>query len=81
MSIRHLDLVKILRIFFKDLVDFLQTDDYSGYNSVENVTRVGCLAHARRYYTDALKALPKEAQIESTYAHAATKFFQRNVYT
>ena len=62
--------------FLQGFSGFLQTDDYSGYNSVENVTRVGCLAHARRYYTDALKALPKEAQIESTYAHAATKFFK-----
>jgi len=62
--------------FLKGFNGFLQTDDYAGYNSVENVTRVGCLAHARRYYTDALKALPKEAKIESTYAYAATQFFK-----
>ncbi|KDR94933.1 transposase IS66 [Peptoclostridium litorale DSM 5388] len=55
----------------------MQTDDYSGYNSVENVTRVGCFAHARRYYTDALKALPKESEIESTHAHKALEYFKR----
>ncbi len=37
--------------FLEGFKGFLQTDDYSGYNSVENVTRVGCFAHARRYYT------------------------------
>ena len=37
----------------------LQTDAYSGYNAVvkaQQLTHVLCMAHARRYYTDALKA-------------------------
>ncbi|WP_038261786.1 IS66 family transposase [Peptoclostridium litorale] len=63
--------------FLNGFSGFLQTDDYSGYNSVENVTRVGCFAHARRYYTDALKALPKESEIESTHAHKALEYFKR----
>jgi len=63
--------------FLKDFSGFLQTDDFGGYNKVNNVTRVGCLAHARRYYTDAIKALPKEAQIESTHAHDALIFFRQ----
>lgn len=63
--------------FLRGFSGFLQTDDYAGYNTVENVTRVGCFAHARRYYTDALKALPKEAEIESTHAHAALEHFKR----
>jgi len=37
-------------------------DGYAGYNGLENVTLVGCLAHARRKFTDALKALPKTEQ-------------------
>jgi transposase len=53
------------------------TDDFGGYNKVKNVTRVGCLAHARRYYTDAIKALPKEARIESTRVHEALAFFRQ----
>lgn len=64
----------------KGFVGFLQTDDYAGYNSVENVTRVGCFAHARRYYTDALKALPKEAEIESTHAYEAVEHFRKMFY-
>mgnify|MGYP001224404584 CR=1 FL=1 len=62
--------------FLQGFIGFLQTDDYARYNSVENVTRVGCFAHARRYFTDALKILPKEAKIESTHAHEALKFFK-----
>ena len=33
-------------------------NDLAGYNSIPNVTIVGCWAHARREFTDALKALP-----------------------
>ncbi len=63
--------------FLQGFRGLLQTDDYSGYNSVEGVTRVGCLAHARRYYSDALKILPKEAEIESTHAHKAILYFRK----
>ena len=31
---------------------FLKIDGYVGYNSVENITRVGCLIHVRRYYKE-----------------------------
>lgn len=31
---------------------YLQTDGYSGYNAVEDVTHVGCWAHARRKWVD-----------------------------
>jgi hypothetical protein len=39
---------------------YLQTDGYSGYGNLTRVTLVGCWAHARRKFTDALKALPAE---------------------
>ncbi|GEM_PF-2736206 len=55
---------------------FLQSDDYSEYNSVGNITRVGFLAHARRYYSDALKILTKESEIESTHTHRAIEYFR-----
>ena len=38
---------------------YLQTDAYAGYNPVvetQQLTQVLCMAHARRYFTDALKA-------------------------
>ncbi len=43
----------------------LQTDGYAGYNPVHGeetpVTRVACLAHCRRKFTDALKSYPVQA--------------------
>ena len=57
--------------FLKNFEGFLQTDGYSGYNSVENITRVLCFAHARRHYTDALKAMPKGNAPTNTHTHDA----------
>lgn len=44
--------------FLKDFKGYLQVDGYAGYHKVENVTLVGCWAHARRCFTDVLKSLP-----------------------
>lgn len=44
--------------FLKGFKGFLNVDGYSGYHGLENVILVGCLSHARRKFTDALKALP-----------------------
>ena len=44
---------------------YLQSDDYAGYNAVlrrDDIRGVGCWAHARRRFHDALKALPKAQQ-------------------
>lgn len=41
---------------------YLHVDGYAGYHKVANVTLVGCWAHARRMYDEALKALPKTVQ-------------------
>jgi transposase len=38
---------------------YLHVDGYPGYHKVENVTLVGCWAHARRKYDEALKAAPQ----------------------
>ena len=37
---------------------YLQTDGYSGYDAVKDVVHVGCLAHLRRKFHDAVTALP-----------------------
>lgn len=63
--------------FLKNFTGFLQTDGYAGYNKVSDVTRLGCLAHARRYYTDALKALPEDAELSRSKANEALKFFTK----
>ncbi|MFC4765870.1 IS66 family transposase, partial [Effusibacillus consociatus] len=44
--------------FLKGFTGYLQTDGYSGYNQVKGVTQLGCWAHARRKYHEALQALP-----------------------
>ena len=46
--------------FLRGFQGYLQTDGYSGYNGLDpGVTRVGCLAHFRRKFTDAEKASEK----------------------
>ncbi|KOF55786.1 hypothetical protein AGR56_18510 [Clostridium sp. DMHC 10] len=47
--------------FLGDFKGFLQTDGYTGYNSVSNATRVYCLAHIRRYFHNIIVDLDEEA--------------------
>jgi len=47
---------------------FLQVDGYSGYNAIckrDGITRIGCWAHARRKFDEAIKASknPKKASV------------------
>ncbi len=49
---------------FEGFKGYLQVDGYAGYDAVcqqQDLERLGCFDHARRYYTDALKAMPKKA--------------------
>lgn len=58
----------VAKDFLAGFTGFLHTDGYAGYNRVcegEKITQVGCWAHARRKYDEALKALPKEAQVKA----------------
>lgn len=41
---------------------YLQVDGYSGYHGLEGVTLVGCWAHARRKFQEALEGLPAQAR-------------------
>jgi len=63
--------------FLENFTGFLQTDGYAGYNKVSGVKRLGCLVHARRYYTDALKALPEGAELSRSKANEAIKLFKK----
>ncbi|NKF07108.1 IS66 family transposase [Clostridium gasigenes] len=47
--------------FLKGFSGYLQTDGYTGYNSVENIKRFYCLAHIRRKYHEIIVHLDKEA--------------------
>ncbi len=46
--------------FLSGFKGYLQTDGYSGYGQLTGIIPVGCWAHARRKFTEALKALPPE---------------------
>src|SRR5690554_2833858 len=52
--------------FLQGFKGYLQVDGYAGYHKVENVTLVGCWAHARRGFTDALKSLPANSPKPAT---------------
>ena len=58
------------RRFLEGFHGFLQTDGYSGYNKVPEVTRCGCWAHQRRKYEE---AMPKTGTVEGS---AATQGFE-----
>jgi len=48
------------REFLKSFSGYLITDGYSAYHSLpDDITVVGCLAHVRRGFTDALKVIKK----------------------
>ena len=48
---------------------YLHTDGYSGYHDLpEDITVVGCWAHARRNFDEAMKSLPKGKQSGSSAA-------------
>jgi transposase len=42
---------------------FLHTDGYSGYHSLPDVTIIGCLAHVRRKFDEALKSIPADQRM------------------
>lgn len=49
------------KAFLGDFSGYLQTDGYTGYNTVENAKRVYCLAHIRRKYYDIVSNLDEQA--------------------
>lgn len=61
--------------FLEGFKGYLQTDEYAGYNLVPGVTRVGCMAHARRKFTDAVAALPEKSREQNTSAHEGVRRF------
>ena len=51
--------------FLKSFSGIIQTDGYQGYNSVENVKHIYCLAHIRRKYFEIVSSLKDEALTNS----------------
>jgi transposase len=60
--------------FLKDFKGFLQTDGYDGYNNMPGIILVGCMAHARRYYVEAIKAMPATKKEGLSVAEEGLKF-------
>jgi len=44
--------------FLEGFKGYLHVDGYAGYHAIPDVTLCGCWSHARRGFTDAVKALP-----------------------
>ena len=52
----------------------MQVDGYGGYDNIPNITLSGCWSHAHRYFDEALKALPKEADQSKLTATEGLKY-------
>lgn len=65
------------RDFLAGFHGYLHVDGYSGYHKVPNVTLVGCWAHARRKFDEALKALPDDKQKAAVTAREGLEFCNR----
>jgi len=46
--------------FLKNFKGYLHSDGYAGYYNLKNIVNVGCWAHLRRKFNDAVKTLPNE---------------------
>ncbi len=65
------------RRFLEGFTGYLHVDGYSGYHDIENVTLVGCWAHARRKFDEALKALPTAERKKPTAARIGLEYCNR----
>ena len=63
--------------FLADFSGYLHVDGYSGYNSLPGVTLIGCWAHARRKFDEALKALPPEKKDADVPAKEGLSYINR----
>ncbi len=63
-----------------DFTGYLQTDGYDGYNAVveaNGLTHVGCMAHARRKFSEAVKAQGKNKNKKKGKAHHGLALIQK----
>lgn len=60
--------------FLQGFEGYLHADGYSGYHGVENATLVGCWAHSRRKFDEAVKTLPSAEQKKPTAARTGLDY-------
>lgn len=63
--------------FLSGFNGYLHVDGYSGYNGLPDIILVGCWAHARRKFDEALKALPSEQRNADVAAKQGLEFCNR----
>lgn len=63
--------------FLEGFMGYLHTDGYDSYDQVAGVTRVGCWAHARRKFVEAVQTLPKNTPAAGTVAQQGLDFCNR----
>jgi transposase len=63
--------------FLSGFKGYLHVDGYAGYHGLPDVTLVGCWAHARRKFDEALKALPAEHQSAAVVTKEGLAFCNR----
>ncbi|MNF62830.1 Transposase IS66 family protein [compost metagenome] len=62
------------RDYLNGFSGYLHVDGYAGYHKVKNVSLVGCWAHARRKFDEALKALPPSSDKAETASKQGLQF-------
>ena len=61
--------------FLENFSGFIHSDGYEGYHKLpDNIIVIGCLAHARRKFCEALKIIPKDKQADSSAAKGVAYF-------
>ncbi|KYH30521.1 transposase IS66 family protein [Moorella mulderi DSM 14980] len=55
----------------------MHVDGYAGYNELPDVTLVGCWAHARRKFDEALKDLPEDKRNKAVAAREGLEYCNR----
>jgi len=63
--------------FLTGFKGYLHVDGYASYNSIPGVTLVGCFAHARRKFDEALRALPPDQKQADVPARQGLEFCNR----
>jgi len=53
------------KTFLSGFSGFIHCDGYSGYNKLEDVVRVGCFAHCRRYFFEAIPSGKSETSAKT----------------
>jgi transposase len=65
------------RKFLQGFTGYLHVDGYAGYDNLPNVILVGCWAHARRKFDEALKALSPDQRKQPSKAQEGLDFINK----